>query len=236
MGKTLWRRVSVLRFATVDDVSPRDTTPTPGEIEVPAPGGNPLTTRPRRASDTELSVLVDRCVRGDQHAWDELVRRVNPLIWTVARSMRLSTADCEDVCQVTWLRVLENIGSIRQFDRASAWIVTAAKREALRQLRRSAKHVPVGDDDIRFDRDSSDATPEEHVVANADREEVLAAFRQLPEHHQALISLLIADPAPSYDEISAQLNIPRGSIGPTRRRILRRVRELMDAEQPVVRV
>jgi RNA polymerase sigma factor (sigma-70 family) len=174
----------------------------------------------------ELPTLVARCSRGEELAWDELVRRITPLIWTVARSMRLSVADCEDVCQATWLRVLEKIGSIREFDRAHAWIVTVAKREALRHMQKATRLLPVGHDE-HWESNDTPTTPEEHAVAGAENEQVLTAFRRLPEHHQALLSLLIADPALTYDEISSQLNIPRGSIGPTRRRILEHMRELM---------
>ncbi|MFD1147264.1 RNA polymerase sigma factor [Saccharothrix hoggarensis] len=177
---------------------------------------------------TDAASLVACCRTGDPQAWQELIRLFNPLVWTVARSFGLSTADCEDVSQLTWLRVVEHIGSLREPDRVSAWIVTAARREALRHLMKSAKHVPVGDP---ITPDVADgAKPEDGLLAAAERTRVFTAIRQLPPEHQALLGLLIQDPPPSYDEISSALGVPRGSIGPTRRRILNRLRELLDED------
>jgi DNA-directed RNA polymerase specialized sigma24 family protein len=48
---------------------------------------------------------------------------------------------------------------------------------------------------------------------------------ELPEARRELLLLLLADPPLSYDEISARLGIPRGSIGPTRARALEQLRE-----------
>lgn len=178
---------------------------------------------------TDAASLVACCRTGDSNAWQEMIRLYNPLVWTVARSFGLSAADCEDVCQLTWLRVVEHIGALREPDRVSAWIVTAARREALRHLMKSAKHVPVGDP-ITTDVEGG-AKPEDALLADAEREQVLTALRQLPAEHQALLAMLVQDPPPSYDEISSSLGIPRGSIGPTRRRILNRLRELLDEDR-----
>ena len=52
---------------------------------------------------------------------------------------------------------------------------------------------------------------------------------ELPEKRRELLLLLLADPPLSYDEISARLGIPRGSIGPTRARALEQLREFSGA-------
>ena len=70
------------------------------------------------------------------------------------------------------------------------------------------------------------------MVERADHVRVRAALRKLPSLHQELLWMLISDPAPSYDEISRTLQIPRGSIGPTRRRVLLRMRELLEEDSP----
>jgi hypothetical protein len=59
---------------------------------------------------------------------------------------------------------------------------------------------------------------------------VAAAFRQLDGHHQALMAMLLHEPPISYDDISMALGVPRGSIGPTRNRILRRLREAVQPQ------
>jgi DNA-directed RNA polymerase specialized sigma24 family protein len=68
------------------------------------------------------------------------------------------------------------------------------------------------------------------------------AFGQLSPACQQLLALLIEDPALSYAEISARLGIPVGSIGPSRRRCLDKLRRhpaiaaLINAGTPDVRV
>jgi RNA polymerase sigma factor (sigma-70 family) len=188
----------------------------------------PATRRRRVTGPTEE--LVDACRAGDQRAWAELVRICTPLVWTVARSFRLRPADCEDVCQQTWIRVYENIGSLRDSSKVTTWIATTARRESMRLLARADRHVPVGDGSSLDDVADFDATPEEMAVARADDELAASAFRTLPRQHQELLGMLMAEPPMSYDQISDALAMPRGSIGPTRARILRSMRQSMLAD------
>lgn len=177
-----------------------------------------------------MSVLVRDCRRGRQQAWRSVVEEFTPVVWTVARSFGLPPGDCEDVCQSTWIQVFTGIDSIRRPERLRTWIVTVAKRESIKHLQFSAHHVLVPD--LGCDvREPCGSGPEEVAVERADHRRVRAALLQLPGHHQALVRLLIRDPAPTYDEISARLNIPRGSIGPTRNRIMHRLRELLEQDQ-----
>jgi RNA polymerase sigma factor (sigma-70 family) len=171
--------------------------------------------------------LVDACRAGDQAAWGRLITRYRPIVWTVARSHGLRPADCEDVCQVTWLRVIENIGALNDPARLGAWIVTTARREALKVSGNGVKYHLV-DDLSEFTHETGhQATPEETVLNRAEGDLARLAFRHLPAQHQALLGLLLRDPPMSYDAISAALAMPRGSIGPTRNRILRQARDFL---------
>ncbi|MGW0333122.1 RNA polymerase sigma factor [Streptomyces sp. NPDC003011] len=171
--------------------------------------------------------LVDACRAGDQAAWGRLIKRYRPVVWTVARSHGLRPADCEDVCQVTWLRVIENIGALNDPARLGAWIVTTARREALKVSGNGVKYHLV-DDLSEFTHETGhQATPEETVLNRAEGDLARLAFRHLPAQHQALLGLLLRDPPMSYDAISAALAMPRGSIGPTRNRILRQARDFL---------
>ena len=63
-------------------------------------------------------------------------------------------------------------------------------------------------------------------------DEQLQAFRsgldQLGSSCQELLRLLCVDPPVSYEDVSAALDIPKGSIGPTRQRCLERLRRIID--------
>jgi RNA polymerase sigma factor (sigma-70 family) len=176
-------------------------------------------------SDAEL---VADCLSGSQRAWAALVERHSSLVWTVARSHRLSPADCEEVYQLTWLCVYRSLARLHSPHRIPAWITTCARRESIRQYRRTGRCIPVGDGSF-FDRPATGNGPESTVLFGERRSEVLAALSQLPSRDRALLTLLSADPAPGYDEVSRTLGIARGSVGPLRGRALRRLAERLAA-------
>ena len=62
--------------------------------------------------------------------------------------------------------------------------------------------------------------PGEQLERDESRLAVAEAFARLPQRCQTLLRLLVTDPPVSYEEISALLDIPVGSIGPTRARCL----------------
>ena len=57
--------------------------------------------------------LVTRARRGDKRAWDVLIMRYAPLVWSICRRHRLGDADAEDVGQSVWLRLVDQLGQIR---------------------------------------------------------------------------------------------------------------------------
>lgn len=175
---------------------------------------------------SETARLIHAAAQGDQSAWDRLVDRYSGLLWAVARAHRLSAADAADVVQTTWLRLFEHLPEIRNPDGLGAWLATTARRECLRTLRRSARCEPSEEIDTLAGHD-----PEEldTSLLQAERAAGLwAAFEQLSASDQALLRMLAADPAPSYQEISAALEMPIGSIGPTRGRALERLRRALE--------
>jgi RNA polymerase sigma factor (sigma-70 family) len=171
--------------------------------------------------------LVDAAAHGDQTAWDRLVERYSGLLWAVARAHRLSSADAADVVQMTWLRLFEHLPEIRNPDGVGAWLATTARRECLRTLRRSGRCEPSEEIDSLAGPDPAEV---DASLLQAEREAWLwAAFERLPASDQTLLRLLAADPAPSYQEISSALEMPIGSIGPTRGRALERLRRALEA-------
>ena len=179
--------------------------------------------------DNDVDDLVAACLAGDDQAWCTMVERLSPLVWTIARSHRLSPADCQDVYQLTWMRAVQHLHKLRSPDRLADWITTAARRECLKHIERSRRHVPVGDSPLlEAPRPDADL-PDDAVMRRARNGEVLAAFRTLPPRDQALLGVLMADPPPSYDEASRILGLPRGSIGPLRQRALAKLRDLLSA-------
>lgn len=174
-----------------------------------------------------LAELVDRAGCGDPQAWRDLVGRFANLVWSVARSHRLDHADAADVCQTTWLRLAEHLGSLREPSRLPGWLATTARRESLRVIagrrREMAGALPDGPD-------PDPAAGPETLVLIGDRDTRLwRAFDELPQRCQQLLRLLATEPDLSYAEVGVVLGIPVGSIGPTRGRCLESLRRRLTA-------
>jgi RNA polymerase sigma factor (sigma-70 family) len=181
-----------------------------------------------RLSGDDVARVVKSAAAGDEHGWEALVREYGGLIRAIARAHRLCDARAADVAQVTWLRLLEHLVDVRDPAHVGAWLATTARRECLRVLRDGARQLPLADD--AFEHESPEAPGEDLMAAERDRA-LWHGFACLQSSDQALLRLLlVADPRPTYEEISAALDIPIGSIGPTRARALERLRRQLDNE------
>jgi RNA polymerase sigma factor (sigma-70 family) len=184
-------------------------------------GPPPRTTR-GRLSDARITELVVRAATGDHRAWNGLVQQFGGMVWAVARAHRLRDADAADVSQTTWLRLLEHLGQLKDPPRVGAWLATTARRECLRVLRESERRLLYGDGAPEYE--SPDMSPDDVVLLSERDEALRRSFSRLRPSDQALLRLLMTDPRPAYEEISAALDMPIGSIGPTRQRALERLR------------
>lgn len=174
---------------------------------------------------SDISTVVARCRQSDQRAWAELIESFRPLVWVTVRSFGLDADDAEDTCQATWTRVFQRIDVIREPEKIRAWIVTVAKREALRHVGRPKRDLPVGDGLELLELPATDATAEELLDRAAEHSRLGEAVSVLTAPQRELLELLFSEDEFSYAEISRRLRIPHGSIGPTRRRILNLLRE-----------
>jgi RNA polymerase sigma factor (sigma-70 family) len=176
-------------------------------------------------ADTTVSDLVARAKAGDKQAWDALVERYAPLIWSICRRHRLGHADTDDVGQSVWLRLVNQLDRVRDPAALPGWLATTARRECLRVL--GATQGPRGSLyalDVESLPDERAGLADQGLLEAERHAALREAFDQLPPNGKQLISLLIADPPLPYADISAQLGIPVGSIGPTRSRYLDRMR------------
>ena len=185
--------------------------------------------------DPVLTDLVIRARNGGQQAWDALVERYAPLIWSTCRRHRLDDVDAEDVGQAVWLHLAENLDNLRDPAALPGWLVTTTRRECCRVMRTTANLAANGQALENLPDEQLPAA--EHELLAAERNAALReAVGRLPLGCQQVLALLIADPPLPYATISARLGIAVESIGPNRRRCLGRLRRdpaiarLIDAE------
>ena len=174
--------------------------------------------------DPDVIALVAAARDGRPAAWDGLVERYAPLVWSTCRGYRLSAVDAEDVAQTVWLHLVEQLPRIRVAAALPGWIVTTTRRECLRVLRVAHRTEPaatVGElavaDDVPHELD-------ERLLAYERSTALRAAFAQLPVRCQHMLSLLMQDPPVPYGVIGVRLGMPPGSVGPIRARCLARLR------------
>jgi RNA polymerase sigma factor (sigma-70 family) len=175
-------------------------------------------------ADWDLPALVKASIDRDEEAWNELVRRFAGLVAFVIRHYRLSAADTQDVSQLVWLRLVEHLGQIREPAALAGWLATTTRHECERHLRVNGRSVAV---DPSLMREDSSTAPEidEMLLATERRQVLLDGLAQLQPQQRELLLMLSADPPYAYAEISRLLGIPIGSIGPTRSRVLGKLRE-----------
>jgi RNA polymerase sigma factor (sigma-70 family) len=169
--------------------------------------------------------LVAHARDGDQRAWNEIVDRYAPLVWSICNRYKLSRQDIDDISHTVWLLLVEQLGNLRQPAALPGWLAATTQRECFRVLRAARRYDysgPPGESQM-----SGDPPPlmiEQEVIAAELNAALRAAFALLPARCRHLLSMLITDPPLSYAEISAALPVPIGSIGPQRARCLDRLR------------
>ena len=173
-----------------------------------------------RHHDPAAAALCTRAAAGDQGAWDDIVERYAPMVWSICTRFRLSDRDLEDVAQNVWLLLVEQLGKLPEPAALAGWLAATTRRECLRVATASRRPEPLEP----LEPLAAAVTGE--VVSMAERNAALrAALAELPASCQSLMDMLVSDPPHSYAQISTALGIPVESIGLLRARCLERIRE-----------
>jgi RNA polymerase sigma factor (sigma-70 family) len=176
--------------------------------------------RPDELTVTELVALARA---GDQRAWQEIMTRYGGLIRAVVRSFRLQDADAADAVQNTWMRAVERLDSVREPERLGGWLRTTARRECLSYATATVRTQP---DSLLADTLVDPAPgPEALLLQDEARRTVQSVVEHLEGRRRRLIDALFYDDTDHYSEIARRVEMPVGSIGPTRARTLRDLRE-----------
>jgi RNA polymerase sigma factor (sigma-70 family) len=181
--------------------------------------------------DPVVVALVTRAAAGDGSAWNEIVDRYAPLIWSICARHQLDREEAGDVNQTVWLLLVEKIGTLREPAALPGWLATTTQRECLRVLREARRygHAQLPPDDTLLPDDrlppgAGASMIDEELLAAERGAAVRAAFAELPRGCRELLSMLVSDPPCAYAEISARLGVRVGSIGAMRGRCLDRLR------------
>jgi RNA polymerase sigma factor (sigma-70 family) len=188
-----------------------------------------LVPTPRTAPDSCMQEdgrgLLDALAAGDESTWRTTVRRYEGLLRSAARVVLRSDADVDEAVQRTWVLLFRNADRIIDPQRLPGWLSTTARREALAILHGQQRAIPSED---VADRVAPDETDVATAMMDAELRRALdEAVAKLPLSQRLIVQALLREPA-SYDALSEELGIPRGSLGPLRGRAVRALRAQLE--------
>ncbi len=192
--------------------------------------------------------LIARCRRGDSRAWQQLVHHYARLVHSIPVRYGLTAAEVDDVGQEVFLALAQGLPQLVDPQSLPAWLMTTARRYSWRALQRRKREETLAAGDLATSEGNPSGeagltttpavmqplsrplpTMTELLQGWGQQEALAAGLARLGERCRLLLTLIFLDPAePSYDEISSQLEIPKGSIGPTRNRCLQQLRTLLE--------
>jgi RNA polymerase sigma factor (sigma-70 family) len=181
--------------------------------------------RVHMAGESDVSRLVRASANGSESAWNELVLRYAPLVMAVIRGFQLTPADAQDVSQTVWLRLVEHLPELREPAALPGWLATTTQRECKRHMRFGWRVMPVDPHASGAMQQCEMIDPDADMLRAELRQALREGLNELPARDQWLLRLRAGDPPATYQEISQLMDIPIGSIGPTLRRSLDRLRE-----------
>ncbi len=164
---------------------------------------------------------------GDSRAMDDLVRLMTPVLWHVVRAYGLERMLAEDVVQTTWLRLVRGRETIADSRAVAAWLTTTARREAWKVGKAHGRVDTTEPEDLDALLPEQ-SSAEDHATTGDENRRLWAAVRVLDDRCQRLLRVVAFDDRPDYARIAADLSMPIGSIGPTRKRCLTKLRDLLD--------
>ena len=189
--------------------------------------------------------LVRRVQRGDNAAFDLLVRKYQHRIAALIGRYIADWSEVQDVAQETFIRAYRAIGNFRGDAQFYTWLHRIAVNTAKNHLVAHRRRPPTDDIDVsdaeQFDsgirlRDSD--TPERELMRQQMEQTVMRAVEALPEELRIAITLREVDGL-SYEDIATRMGCP---IGTVRSRIFRareaidqQLKPLMDNDTPVER-
>jgi RNA polymerase sigma factor (sigma-70 family) len=188
------------------------------------------------STPTGAQALTSRCAasfaayqEGDRAALDRLVHELSPLLWQVVRAQGADRQTAEDVVQVAWLTLLRKADSVRDPQAVVAWMMTTARREAWRAVRKTASpgHVDDPEPVLAVIAAPLDDRPDVRVELTEQQRLLWDHLHRLSERCRQLLRVVAVVDRPDYGEISEVLGMPKGSVGPTRGRCLAKLRQAL---------
>ena len=158
----------------------------------------------------ELNV-IHRAQQGDAEAFVGLVEAYQGPVYRLALGMGLSPHDAEEVAQETFVAAWRGLPNFRGDSKFFTWLYQLTHHAAIDFLRREKRHGDMMELSECPEISDGEDQPEEVAEKQEDKEAVVAAMQELtPEYREILLLRYMQEL--DYDEISAVLAVPAGTV------------------------
>jgi RNA polymerase sigma-70 factor, ECF subfamily len=189
-----------------------------------------------QSSPDALEALIQRCLQGDQEAWDAIVRQHWRKVFNVAYKFVGKHAEAEDLTQEIFLKVFK---SLETFDRRAnfqTWLISVSRNLCIDHYRSVRKEREMIDREVDT-ADIAPAAPDPGPIAALEQRDRVVLLRQalaaLPETLRTAVLLRDIQEL-SYQEIADRLQLPEGTvksrINRGRNELARQIRKLRGSD------
>lgn len=167
-----------------------------------------------------------QCRSGDAAAWSRLVEEFRRLVYSIPKRSGLNDEDCADVFQAAFVSLHADLNKIQNAESLPRWLTVVTLRETYR-MKRSRNMAPDAlSENLEALLASEERSAESGAIDALEAEAVRISLDSMQERCRQLLSKLYIDEI-DYKQISTELDIPMGAIGPTRARCLKKLRSLL---------
>jgi len=157
--------------------------------------------------------LLTRCRRGDQLAWEALVRQYQPRVYGLAWHYLRNQEEARDAAQESFVRIYSKLSSFKQTEAFLPWVLRLTRNVCIDHLRRAKARPPASGMPVEEGAELVDArpSPEGSAISSSRRRLLYRALDRLSEPHREMILLKEIQDLP-LEQIASMLGLPLGTV------------------------
>ena len=166
------------------------------------------------AASTDLETLIQRCLRGDQAAWELIVKQHWRKVFNVAYKFVGKHDEAEDLTQDIFLKIFKSLDTFDRRANFQTWLISVSRNLCIDHYRSVRKERETIDRQV----DANELTPAAHdagpiaALEQQDRVTLLRhALARLPDSLRTAVVLRDLQEL-SYQEIADRLHLPEGTV------------------------
>jgi len=161
----------------------------------------------------EIAELLQRCRRGDQLAWEALVRQYQSRVYGLAWHYMRNQEEARDVAQEAFVRIYTKLSSFKESEAFLPWLLRLTHNVCIDHIRRAKARPPASDLPVGEGPELPDSgmSPEGHAMASSRQRLLYRALDRLSAPYREMI-LLKDIQGLQLEEIASMLDLPLGTV------------------------